>query len=71
MTIASGATQLNFWMFIVAAAISRSIRFFMLATVLWFYGDEAKELYDKHFKSFIIISIGVVIGGFALLKLFK
>lgn len=71
VTIASGATQLNFGLFIVAATISRSIRFLMIATTLWHFGDEAKYLYEKHFKSFMLITVGAVVLGFAALKLFK
>ena len=71
VTIASGATQLNFGLFIVAATISRSIRFLMIATTLWHFGDEAKYLYEKHFKSFMLITVGAVVLGFAALKLFR
>lgn len=71
VTIASGATQLSFGLFIVAATISRSIRFFMIATTLWHFGDEAKYLYEKHFKSFMLLSVGAVVAGFVALKLFK
>ncbi len=68
VTIASGATQLNFGLFVIAATISRSIRFFMIATALWHLGDEAKSLYEKHFKLVMIGSIGAVVFGYILLK---
>lgn len=71
VTIASGATHLNIWLFLVASTISRSVRFFLLATVLWYYGDEAKEYYENHFKTFMILSFAVIIGGFLFLKFFK
>lgn len=71
VTIASGATQLNFGLFLFASTISRSMRFFMIATTLWHFGDEARYLYDRHFKKFMFLSLGVVVLGFLGLKFFK
>lgn len=71
MTIASGATQMNFWMFILASTLVRSFRFYLLASIFWFYGDEAKEFYEKNFKVFLFCTLTVVIGGIFIIKLFK
>ena len=68
VTIASGASQLNLAMFILASLISRTIRFMMLASIFWYFGEDAKKLFEKHFKLFTIISIITIVVGFFILK---
>lgn len=68
VTIASGASQLDFWLFIFASTISRTVRFMMLSVILWYFGEEAKHLFERHFKLFTIVSIITIVGGFFLLK---
>lgn len=70
ITIASGASKLNLTMFIIASIISRTGRFMMLSTIIWYFGEEAKQLFEKHFKLFTIASISVLVIGFFLLKAF-
>ncbi len=68
VTIASGASQLNLAMFILASVISRTFRFMMLAGIVWYFGEDAKKLFEKHFKLFTITSILVIVVGFFILK---
>ena len=70
VTIASGASQLNLAMFILASVISRTVRFMMLASIFWYFGEDAKKLFEKHFKLFTIISILTIGAGFFILKAF-
>ncbi len=70
VTIASGASQLNLAMFILASLISRTVRFMMLASIFWYFGEDAKKLFEKHFKLFTIISILTIGVGFFILKAF-
>jgi len=68
VTIASGASELNLGMFVLASLISRTIRFMMLAGVFWYFGEDAKKLFEKHFKLFTILSIITIGIGFFILK---
>ncbi len=68
VTIASGASQLNLAMFILASLISRTARFMMLAGIFWYFGEDAKKLFEKHFKLFLIISMITIVVGFFILK---
>ena len=70
VTIASGASQLNLAMFILASLISRTVRFMMLASIFCYFGEDAKKLFEKHFKLFTIISILTIGAGFFILKAF-
>lgn len=71
VTIASGATQMNFWLFLIASTLVRAFRFLMLASIFWYYGEEAKSFYEKNFNVFIIGMVFVVLVGFGVLRLFK
>lgn len=48
VTIASGVAGLNLLPFIVASIIARSFRFFLLAGLLWFFGDWARIFIERY-----------------------
>ncbi len=65
-TIAAGVFQIYFPIFLVASIIGRSLRFFLVAAILYLFADRAREFIDKYFNllSFlllIIIALGVVL----------
>jgi membrane protein YqaA with SNARE-associated domain len=69
VTIASGAAQFNFWMFMAASAATRGARFFIVATLLHFWGDKVKDFIERRLT---LVTTGVavgVVGGFVLLRL--
>jgi membrane protein YqaA with SNARE-associated domain len=67
-TIAAGATQINFTAFLLASALSRSARFFIVAGLIYLFGEPAKGFIDKHFNPLAIIFIILLILGFIALK---
>jgi membrane protein YqaA with SNARE-associated domain len=70
VTIASGAARFNFWLFMLASAISRGARFFIVATLLHFWGEAVKDFIERRLT---LVTTGVavaVVGGFVALKLF-
>ncbi|AIK95860.1 cytochrome B561 [Candidatus Paracaedibacter acanthamoebae] len=70
VTIASGASKLDLGMFILASLISRTARFMMLSAIIWYFGEDAKQLFEKHFKWFTIGTILALVVGFFLVKAF-
>ena len=65
-TIAAGVFQIHFLIFLVASIVGRSLRFFLVAAILFLFADRAREFIDKYFNllSFlllIIIALGVVL----------
>ena len=68
VAIAAGATGLNIWQFLLASTISRSIRFFMLATCLYFLGDQAKEFIHKNLNFVLFGFLVTLFLGFAVFK---
>lgn len=69
-TISGGAFQINLLMFILASVISRSARFFLVAFLIWKYGESIKNFIDKYFNYLAIAFTALLIGGFAVIKYF-
>ncbi|MBZ9936562.1 DedA family protein [Mesorhizobium sp. BR1-1-16] len=65
VTIASGVVHLNLVTFIVAAALTRGLRFFVVAWLFYRFGPQARAMIDKHFSKVMIAGTILVILGFA------
>jgi membrane protein YqaA with SNARE-associated domain len=69
VTIASGAAKFNFWIFMAASAATRGARFFLVATLLHFWGEPVKEFIERRLTLVTTtVAVGVV-GGFVALRL--
>lgn len=72
ITISAGAFDISFLVFIMASAISRSARFFLVAGLLWRYGAPVKAFIDRRFNLLSILFAILLVGGFYAIKvLFK
>ena len=58
--LAAGATQFSFVLFLVASLLSRSIRYFGLAALVWFAGNRAQKLFEKHKLTTSIVLVVIV-----------
>lgn len=67
-TIAGGVFQINFLEFMVASAIGRSMRFFLVAGMIWKFGEGIKGFIDKYFDWLAIAFTVLLVGGFAVIK---
>ena len=70
-TIASGAFKFSFHEFLLASVVGRSLRFFAVATALYFFGASIRGLIDKYFDWFAWAFMALLIAGFAALKLMR
>jgi membrane protein YqaA with SNARE-associated domain len=70
VTIASGAARFNFWLFMLASAISRGARFFIVATLLHFWGEAVKDFIERRLTLVTTGFAVAVVGGFVALRLF-
>lgn len=68
ITIASGVTGLNMPIFLMASVVSRGIRFFVVAGLLYFFGPSIRSLIEKRLGLMSIIFVVLLVGGFALIK---
>jgi membrane protein YqaA with SNARE-associated domain len=67
-TIASGVFKLNFFLFVTASTISRSLRFFLIAALFRKFGPEIKSFIDKYFNLLAILFFILLLGGFLVIK---
>lgn len=67
-TIASGVFKLNFFLFLLASTISRSLRFFAVATLFRIFGPSIKGFIDKYFNLLALLFFILLFGGFLVIK---
>ncbi|ALS31994.1 hypothetical protein PTRA_a0664 [Pseudoalteromonas translucida KMM 520] len=60
--LAAGATKYSLGLFLLASAISRAIRYFALAVVVYYAGNKAEQLISKH-KTKAMITLTVFVIG--------
>ena len=68
ITISAGTFNINFLMFLIASIISRSARFFIVASLIKVFGDPIKEFIEKYFNLLALIFTILLIGGFIFIK---
>ena len=64
ITIASGATQLNFLVFIVASLLARGLRFFLVAGLLYWFGPPVRAFIEQRLGLVTTIFTLLLVGGF-------
>ena len=69
-TITAGVAKVNLPIFLMASVLARACRFFVVAWLLHKWGEPAKQFIDRYFNLLCISFVVLLIGGFALLKLF-
>jgi len=67
-TISSGVFGINFVGFVLASAIGRSVRFFLIAGLIWKFGQPIKKFIDKYFNLLATLFVILLIFGFILIK---
>lgn len=68
ITILSGATGLNFGVFMMASIVARAARFFVIAALLWKFGTPIKEFIERRLGLVFIVAVVLLIGGFFMVK---
>lgn len=68
ITIASGATQLNFVVFLVASVLARGLRFAMVAGLLYYFGPPIRDFIEKRLGLVFTVFVALLIGGFVAIK---
>ena len=70
ITIASGVVHMNIFIFTFASIIARGMRFFLVAWLLKTYGEKMREFIEKNLGWLSVVFLLLLIGGFAIIKLF-
>ena len=69
LTIFSGATGLDFLTFTIVSIIGRGFRFFLVAGLVRKFGPPIQAFIEKRLGFALTVSMVLLIGGFALIKL--
>ena len=69
VTISAGAARFDFALFMAASVLTRGARFFLVATLLHFFGDTVRDFIEQRLTLVTsAVAVGIV-GGFLVLKL--
>jgi membrane protein YqaA with SNARE-associated domain len=68
ITITAGVFKINFAVFLAAAAVSRSARFFMVAGLMRLFGARITPFVEKYFNYLTLAFAALLIGGFVVIK---
>jgi membrane protein YqaA with SNARE-associated domain len=68
VTIASGAAQFNLVTFTMASLVSRSLRFFLLAALLWRFGEPIRDFIERRLMLVTSMIAAALVGGFVVLR---
>ena len=67
-TISAGIFNINFFIFLLASAISRSARFFLVGALIYRFGAGIQSFIDKYFDILAVSFTVLLVGGFILIK---
>ena len=67
-TIGAGVFRINFAIFVLASAIGRSLRFFLVAWLLFRFGPPMRNFIEKYFNLLTLLFTILLLGGFLLLR---
>jgi membrane protein YqaA with SNARE-associated domain len=68
LTIAAGMAKMDLMTFVGASIVARSMRFFLVAGLLYFFGESIREFIEKRLVLVTTITVVSIIGGFVILK---
>lgn len=68
VAIASGLAHYNFGLFMMASLIARSSRFFMLAILIYYFGEPIKGFIEKYLPYVMVGGVLLIIGTIYLAR---
>ncbi len=67
-TISAGVARIFFPGFVIASAVSRSARFFLVAGLMGWKGERIRPVIEKYFNWFSLAFVVLLIGGIMVIK---
>ncbi|WP_417769324.1 YqaA family protein [Stappia sp.] len=68
ITIASGATDLNLLVFMVASVLARGLRFFAVAGLLYLFGPPIRHFIEQRLGLVFTVFVVGLVGGFIAIR---
>lgn len=67
-TIASGVAGLDITVFLLGSVLSRGLRFFVEAALLWRFGEPIRDFIERHLGKLAVAFVVLLFGGFVAIK---
>jgi len=68
ITIASGVFGLNIFLFFIFSIVGRGLRFYLIAILLYFFGEKIKLIIDKYFNILTIVFFILFVGSVFIIR---
>jgi len=68
VTITAGTLGMSLPVFIASAIVARSLRFFLVAALLWKYGEPIRDFIEKRLGLMFVVFCVLLFGGVYVLK---
>jgi len=68
VTIAAGVAQMDLLAFVGASIVARAMRFYLVAGLLYFFGQPIKEFIEKRLTLVTTVFVVVLVSGFVAVK---
>ena len=68
LTIAAGALGMNLITFILASIVARAMRFYLVAGLLYWFGEPIREFIEKRLSLITTVFVILLVGGFVAIR---
>lgn len=68
LTIAAGVTHMPFIEFMLASVVARAMRFYLVAGLLYFFGESIRDFIEKRLALVTTLFVVALVGGFVAVK---
>ncbi len=68
VTIASGIAHFSLPVFIVASIVTRGIRFYLVAGLLYWFGEPIRAFIERRLTLVTTLFVVALVGGFVVIK---
>ncbi|MEM6972542.1 MAG: YqaA family protein [Pseudomonadota bacterium] len=68
ITIASGTVGLDLFVFTIASVLSRGLRFFLVAALLWKFGPPVQAFIEQRLGLVFSVSFAMLVAGFVVAR---
>jgi membrane protein DedA with SNARE-associated domain len=68
VTIASGAAHFDLFTFVWASIVTRGVRFFVVAALLWKFGEPIRAFIEKRLTLVTWLFLIALVGGFVVFR---
>jgi membrane protein DedA with SNARE-associated domain len=68
VTIAAGVAKMNLPAFIGASIIARAMRFYLVAGLLYFFGEPIRDFIERRLALVTTVFVVVLVGGFVAIR---